>query len=656
MFHCVIPCASNLQRPIRIYTPSKASFRRQRIVNGTRCDTRQGPCSSSQNSLFTTDASKSAAVARFNKFTRKLQLSTAIDNFKKRKSVPHVCQRTEGESAKSSSANVASTVSVAKKDAVQRKSTSLYRRFCYGFPTISPKTIQRVIQYCQRVVCTQVNLHDVVIQKSNFLGRSSVNSSLRLFALKRVVKKVFQMLVLLEFHRNWSSQYKPSSMEMHLNQGKLLWSYRLTTALRNALEETGVIVQRERTTEEMQKTWTSWKCFGSNFERLGIDVENLTPLFTLQDLTKQVAGLPEKLTENGASMEFWLQVDLPHVSLPELRDIYTELSPLYDNYIPDYFEEDYMQRMKRKEDILNAALKQRDVLKVRQLCRLGCCAANRDAAWTLLLRDKTIEKTHYTKCLADFVRTETYFDHLMTKSVVDIIGNSDQFFNFIQLTHQVMQLFQRDCDICERLLEYDIEILQKIHPFQHQSCDAMDNAANTNECECDSHDLFPPSRVLPFHEISMYAAPLAYVFLKPRPCYFAFRELYIRHFHYLSELSTHPQSILSLYCLFERLLYERESELWEHLRKTIKVELTEFVVPWLTMAYAGFIEVDQLLLLWDRIIGYNDLRILSLLALGIFMIRKYPLLKSKQEKEVEAALCDILNVEIVPLLQMVLFI
>ena len=167
---------------------------------------------------------------------------------------------------------------------------------------------------------------------------------------------------------------------------------------------------------------------------------------------------------------------------------------------------------------------------------------------------------------------------------------------------------------------------------------------------------YPPNGVIPFHEMPMYAGPLAYVSLRTRPCYFIFRELYCRHFQFLhAGLSTHPQSIFALYALFENLIHSREPTMWEHVRVKLAVHPAEYVVPWLTTAFSGFLEIDQLLVLWDRVVGYADSRVLVLLAVGIWVLRAKVLLKCGTARDAGAALSDILHVEVVPVMQLTLF-
>lgn len=63
------------------------------------------------------------------------------------------------------------------------------------------------------------------------------------------------------------------------------------------------------------------------------------------------------------------------------------------------------------------------------------------------------------------------------------------------------------------------------------------------------------------------AAPFCYIFDTPEQLYFTFRAFYIRYCHRLTTINTHPQGIVSLCLLFEKLLQTHEPQLWSHFRE-----------------------------------------------------------------------------------------
>ncbi|CAI2737943.1 unnamed protein product [Dicrocoelium dendriticum] len=72
-------------------------------------------------------------------------------------------------------------------------------------------------------------------------------------------------------------------------------------------------------------------------------------------------------------------------------------------------------------------------------------------------------------------------------------------------------------------------------------------------------------------------------------------------------------------------------------------------------AFSGFLAPDQLLLLWDRVLGFDSLEILSVLAVAIFSYRRTNLLLVNTFASVEAVLADLTPLQITGLLQLTLF-
>ncbi|KAH8877100.1 TBC1 domain family member 19 [Schistosoma japonicum] len=114
------------------------------------------------------------------------------------------------------------------------------------------------------------------------------------------------------------------------------------------------------------------------------------------------------------------------------------------------------------------------------------------------------------------------------------------------------------------------------------------------------------------------------------------------------------QGILCLCLLFEQLLQIREPEIFFHL-KSFGAQPVRFAFKWLMRAFSGFLAPDQVLLLWDRILGFDSLEILAVLAVAIFAYRRTNLLQVKTNADVEAVLADLTPLRVIGLLQMVIF-
>ena len=48
----------------------------------------------------------------------------------------------------------------------------------------------------------------------------------------------------------------------------------------------------------------------------------------------------------------------------------------------------------------------------------------------------------------------------------------------------------------------------------------------------------------------------------------------------------------------------------------------EIVFQWIFSAFVGFLSIEQVLYLWDRIIAYDSLELISILSAAIFIYRE----------------------------------
>ncbi|KIZ03010.1 hypothetical protein MNEG_4946 [Monoraphidium neglectum] len=114
---------------------------------------------------------------------------------------------------------------------------------------------------------------------------------------------------------------------------------------------------------------------------------------------------------------------------------------------------------------------------------------------------------------------------------------------------------------------------------------------------------YPPSGVLPFCGLAALAAPLAFLYSSPAAAYRVFAALYCRH--------------------------------------------------WMFSAFAGYLSPGETLLLWDRVIGFDSLLPLPLLAVAV--VTRDLILAAASPEELTEAVEDLGEIRVVPLLQALLF-
>ncbi len=82
------------------------------------------------------------------------------------------------------------------------------------------------------------------------------------------------------------------------------------------------------------------------------------------------------------------------------------------------------------------------------------------------------------------------------------------------------------------------------------------------------------------------------------------------HFYKLTVISYDPQCIMGLCALFENLFQSKDPKLFLHMKK-LEVDPIKIVFKWLMRGFSGYLASSQLLELWDRVLAYNSLEILS---------------------------------------------
>jgi hypothetical protein len=114
-------------------------------------------------------------------------------------------------------------------------------------------------------------------------------------------------------------------------------------------------------------------------------------------------------------------------------------------------------------------------------------------------------------------------------------------------------------------------------------------------------------------------------------------------------VSSHPQSILSLAKLFEDLLQMYEPDVCYHLSQ-LGIQPLRTAFPWILYCFVGQFEVDQLYLIYDRIIGFESLEILPILAAAIFVFRANMILNVQSQEEFDELFYDMSQIKVVPLI------
>jgi len=130
--------------------------------------------------------------------------------------------------------------------------------------------------------------------------------------------------------------------------------------------------------------------------------------------------------------------------------------------------------------------------------------------------------------------------------------------------------------------------------------------------------------------------------------------MYARFWCRVNVMSTEADTLLPLCQLFEEIVQAHRPSLFMHLL-TIGVNPLQLALPWIQFGCATYLDVDQVLLLWDRVLGFDTLEVLSVFAASVFVYREADLMECATLEEARDVLADGSSLKVVPLLQWILF-
>uniref|UniRef100_A0A672J4E1 TBC1 domain family, member 19 n=1 Tax=Salarias fasciatus TaxID=181472 RepID=A0A672J4E1_SALFA len=400
-----------------------------------------------------------------------------------------------------------------------------------------------------------------------------------------------------------------------MRKAQASWEKRVLKSLNSMSTELGVPLARMRPAAEQKELANKWNEMGTDEP----DLTRFRPVYAPKDFL-EVRLIYFHLAPRGRR------------PFP-LKQAYSELNltngqlGIDDNahIHPDLFENEYIQVGKK-------VVAEQDSAAAQQYSRQGCPTGLRAELWGLILNstNQPQDVMHYEQLKAGVIQHDLLVDNLIYKDVKLTASNDDYYFVFEDFLYQVMLCFSRDTVVLEHF-KYNSATPPRSY---------IQGKAGDQECEV----VYPPNGVIPFHGFSMYVAPLCFLYNEPSKLYSVFREMYIRYFFRLHSISSSPSGIVSLCLQFERLLQAHLPQLFYHLRQNGAQPL-RIAFKWMVRAFSGYLSTDQLLLLWDRILGYDS----SYLCF-LFLFHKHT-----HTHTLQAVLADLSTLKVMPLIQIFLF-
>jgi hypothetical protein len=276
--------------------------------------------------------------------------------------------------------------------------------------------------------------------------------------------------------------------------------------------------------------------------------------------------------------------------------------------------------------------------ELQKLARRGVPPTLRSRVYTRILECSVgVKETDYFEFLLEqSLRWELSLD-LILEADTRSTCNEEQYFLFQDTIEKIVFCFFRDPWVADNL-----SALPSI-PLIGQAPDGKKIGR------------MPPAGVLPCKSFSLLAAPFTYFSEQIEDSYYIFRSFYAKYFSHVHSLNSDTNGIISLCRLFEDLLQTFESELVYSLDQ-IGISPLKIAFPWIFHCFAGFIDIEQVLLLWDRVIGFDSLSIVAVFAAAVFSFRSDMLKQCTTQEEVEDLFADMQHIKVVPLLQDFIFI
>uniref|UniRef100_A0A672Q052 TBC1 domain family member 19-like n=1 Tax=Sinocyclocheilus grahami TaxID=75366 RepID=A0A672Q052_SINGR len=417
----------------------------------------------------------------------------------------------------------------------------------------------------------------------------------------------------------------------YMRKAQVNWEKRILKSLNSMCTELGIPLAWKRPVPEQKELANKWNEMGTDEP----DLSKFRPVYAPKDFLEVLVGLRNPNNERSEDLtvrSHWglIQVSLNVRDIPQMREMYPELGLTYGQLgIDDHTH-------------VPPVVSEQDSAAAQQYSRQGCPTGLRAQLWSLILNTTNDPEdiTHYEQLKARVINHDLLVDNLIYKDVKLTASNDDYYFVFEDYLYQVLLCFSRDTAVLEHF-SYNSATPPK-------SC--IQNKSGSEQCAM----VYPPNGVIPFHGFSMYVAPLCFLYNEPSKLYRVFREMYIRYLFRLHSISSHPSGIVSLCLQFERLLQTHLPQLFYHLRE-IGAQPLRIAFKWIVRAFSGYLSTDQLLLLWDRILGYDSLEIVAVLAAAVFAFRAENLMEVTSLASAEAVLADLSTLKVMPLLQIFLF-
>lgn len=344
-----------------------------------------------------------------------------------------------------------------------------------------------------------------------------------------------------------------------------------------------------------------------------------------------------------------IHIHMKSRTLLHYAKIFKELKPTNMHIGFDDHHEDSESFVRQWQQLGKDVITTGYISRARQYMKYGCPNSLRSIIWKLALgqiqEPRSKEEHKYFQNLVSSIHEQqantvinSDLKNILFEVDMEDIRNNPVYFPFHNQLKKVFMCFG-----------YDVWIAENSFP--------MDKNLNfSTESENKTEKPIFPSCILPFKGLVYFIAPISLIYEREIDMYFISRSLYSRFWTQLNTVSSMDDGMITNLCkTFEDLLMANHPLLFQHLLR-LNVQPLSIAFPWIFSAFSQYLDVEEIFVLWDRIIAYNNLDLLPILAVSIVMFRSETLLTyAKNSSDVIDIFRDGSRIKVIPLLQTILF-
>jgi hypothetical protein len=421
---------------------------------------------------------------------------------------------------------------------------------------------------------------------------------------------------------------------------------------------------------------------GSNTPAGVANGEGVKFLFDSEDLMETILSIRSSNLKSQQIDRYLGMLKLPlHTpEYPELQSRYTELTISYSQLgCDDFIASGLGMKLlaARHEECEQILAQGGSILEARKLMRRGVPPSLRCKIWRLAcgLTEKitSSEEQYFLRLRGECDRMDLLSDELFMHDIQTVLDDP-RFFVFEEELKEVILSFSRDVGVRQlALYEIHAPLLQQMGSetasFLPPASTFAPSHLGTNEVSSSASPFSspattptvtsqqpvetlaaPPCAVQPYLGFSTYFAPCAYIFQHKVSLYHVTKFLWCRLWCRLNVMTADDGALLSVCKTFESLLIRAHPRLVMHL-VSIGLPPIKVAFPWMQLAFVGFLEMEQLLHLWERVIGFMDVTLLAVAAVSIFLFRADMLLQCSNEADAMMVLMEGSRLHIIPVIQ-----